>query len=97
MSKLMFNVFYFVLATSRCFNYGYQVSNIFKNETEQKLHLVTTKTVTIPSHHVSFVSLKAIDQPIDIKFPSVSLLEIEENKFLIIEQPELVLITTVQN
>ena len=67
-----------------------------QNVTEQKIHLITTNTVTILPHHISFVPLEAINQVINIKFPSEALLEIEENPFLTIEQPELVLMPILQ-
>ena len=63
---------------------------------ESKTCLIKTTTVTIPPHHVSIVSLKAINQVIDAKFTSEALLEIEENPFLTIEQPKLVLVPTLQ-
>ena len=63
---------------------------------QQKIHLIVSNTVTIPPYHASLVPLKAIHQATNMKFPSETLLEIEENLFLTIEQPELVLIPTVQ-
>ena len=72
------------------------ISTDEQNETEQKLCLITTNTVTIPPHHVSVVPLKAINQEMNTKFPSEALLEIEENPFPTIEQPELVLIPILQ-
>ena len=67
-----------------------------QNETEQKICSITTNTVTIPPFYISLVPFKAINQVINIKFPSEPLLEIEENPFLTIEQPKLVLIPTLQ-
>ena len=67
-----------------------KISTDEHNETEQKLCLITTNTVTIPPQHISLVPLKANNQAINTKFPSEALLEIEENPFLTIEQPELV-------
>ena len=64
--------------------------------TEQKLHLIATNTVTIPPHHISLVSLKAINYAINTKFLSEPLLQIEENPFLTIEQAELVLTPNLQ-
>ena len=55
-----------------------------------------TTTVMIPPHHVSIVSLKAISWAINSKFTSETLLEIGENPFLTTEQPELVLVPTLQ-
>ena len=49
-----------------------------------------------PSHHISPVQLKAINQAISTKFLSETPLEIEENPILTIEQPELVLMLTLQ-
>ena len=73
-----------------------KISTDEQNETEQKLGLITTNTVTILPHHIFLVPLKAIDQARNIKFPSEALLEIEENSFLTIKQWELVLIPTLQ-
>ena len=66
------------------------------NETEQKLHLITTNTVTIPPYDISLLPLKALNQAINTKTKAEALLEIEENSFLTIEQLELLLIPTVQ-
>ena len=73
-----------------------KISTDEQNETEPKICLIITTTVTIPPHHISFVPLKVINQAINTRFPSEALLEIEENPFLTIEQPELVLMPTVQ-
>ena len=56
-----------------------KLSTVKQNETELKIHLITTKTVTIPPHHVSLVQLKVTNQAINTKFPSEALLEIEKN------------------
>ena len=45
-----------------------QISTDEQNETEQKLHLITTNTVTIPPQHISLVPLKTINQAINTKF-----------------------------
>ena len=70
------------------------IKNINKkqNETEQKLCLITTNTVTIPPYHISLVPLKTINQTKNAKIQSEALLEIEEYP----EQQELVLIPTLQ-
>ena len=52
-----------------------------QNETEEKIHLITNNTVTIPPHHISLVPLKAINQTINTKFPSEALLEKEDTNF----------------
>ena len=67
-----------------------------KMRQNQKIHLITTTTVTIPPLHISLVPLKAINQVINTEFPSEALLEIEENPFLTIEQPKLVFMPTLQ-
>ena len=72
-----------------------KISTDEQNETDKKIPLIATATVTIPPHHLSLVSLKAINQVINTKFTSKALLEIEENPFLTIEQPELVLMSTL--
>ena len=68
-----------------------KISTDEQNETELKIHLITTTTVTIPSHHISLVPLKAIKQAINTKFSSEALLEIET-----VEQSELVLMPTLE-
>ena len=72
-----------------------KISTDEQKETKQKIHLKNTVPVTIPPHHISLVPLKAIIQAINTKFPSEALLEIEENPFLTIEQPELVLMPII--
>ena len=74
-----------------------KISTSKQNETEQKLHSITTNTVTILPHHISLVPLKAINQAKNTKFPSEALFKIKEDPFLTIEQPGLVLIPTLQN
>ena len=64
---------------------------------QNRKHLITTNTVTIPSHHICIVPLKTINQTVNKKFPSKALLEIEANPFLTIEKPELILIPTYKN
>ena len=73
-----------------------KISTDEPNETDQKICLLTTNTVTIPPHHISLVPLKATNQTMNTKFPSEASLEIEENPFLTIEQPELLLIPTLE-
>ena len=36
-----------------------KISTDEENETEQKLHLIITNTVTIPPHHISFFTIKS--------------------------------------
>ena len=68
-----------------------------QTEIESKTHHLNTMiTVTIPAHHISIVPLKAINQAININCTSETLLEIEENPFLMIEQSELVIEPTLQ-
>ena len=66
-----------------------------QNETEQKLHLMTSNTVTIPHNHISIVPIKAIKQLINNNFKPNDLIEIEANPFLTTEQ-ELILIPMLQ-
>ena len=47
-----------------------KISTDEQNDTEQKLYLVTTNTVTIPSHYISLVPFKAINQAINTKIQS---------------------------
>ena len=61
-----------------------KISTDEQNETEQRIHLIIIKTVTVPPHHISLVPQKAINQAISTEFPSEALLEIEENPFLTI-------------
>ena len=56
-----------------------------QNETEHKLCLITTFTVTIPPYHIYIAPLKAINQPINNNIQPDTLIEIEENPFLAIE------------
>ena len=72
-----------------------KISTDEQNNTEQNLHLITTNTVTIPPYHISLFPLKAINQAINTKIQSGALLEIDENPFLTIEQPEMVLHTNI--
>ena len=71
------------------------ISTDDQNETDQKLHLITTNTVTIPPHHASFGPIKAINQTINTLF-IWSILDIEASPFLTTEQSELILILTLQ-
>ena len=73
-----------------------KISTNGQNEIEPKTCLITTIAVTIPPHHISIVQLKAINQAINTKFTSETLLEIEENPFLTIVHSELVLVVTLQ-
>ena len=73
-----------------------KISTNGQNEIKPKTGLITTTTVTTPSHHISLVPLKAINQAINTKFSSETLLDIEENSLLTIEQSELVFMPTLQ-
>ena len=61
-----------------------KISTVEQNETEHKIHLIASNTITIPHHHVFLIPLKAINQTINTKFSSEALLKIEENSFLTI-------------
>ena len=65
-------------------------------ETYQKLHLITNNTVTIPPYHISIASLKAINHTISKNIKPNTLIKIEENPFLAIEQQDIVLIPILQ-
>ena len=47
-----------------------KISTDEQSEMEQKIHLITTNTVTMPLHHISLIPLKAINQAINTKFSS---------------------------
>ena len=66
------------------------------DETEQKLCLITTNTDTIIPYHISIVPLKVVNQARNTNIQPDALIKIEENPFLTIEQPKLVLIPTLQ-
>ena len=38
-----------------------------QNEIEPKAYLITTTRVTIPTHHISLVPLKTINQAVNVK------------------------------
>ena len=65
-------------------------------EIDQKLHLMTNNTFTIPLYHISIAPLKAIYHAICNKFKPNIIIEIEENHFLAIEQLDIVLIPILQ-
>ena len=67
-----------------------------ENKTEQKLCLITTNTVTIQRYQISIAPLRAFNQAINNNMQPDALIETEENPFLAIEQPDLVLIPTLQ-
>ena len=67
-----------------------------QNETDEKLHLITSNTVTIPPYHISIAPLKAIKQATNDNFKPNDLIETEVNLFLAIEQPDLILISVLQ-
>ena len=60
------------------------------------MHLITNNTVTIPPYHISIPLLKAINNTTNNNIKHNGLIQIEENPFLAIEQPDLVLISTLQ-
>ena len=68
-----------------------------QNKTDQKLHLITNNTITIPLYHISIAPLKAINHVINNNSKPNTLIEIEENPFLATEQPDLVLTPILQN
>ena len=61
---------------------------------DQKLCLITNSNYT--THHISIAPLKAFNHAISNSIKSNTLIEIEENPFLAIEQPDLVLIPMLQ-
>ena len=67
-----------------------------QNETDQKLHLITSNTITMPPYQSSIAPLKAIKQVINNNFKLDDLIEIEVNPFLTMEQPELILTPMLQ-
>ena len=53
-------------------------------------------TGTVPSYHISIAPLKAIYYAVSKNIKPNTLIEIEENSFLVIEQPDLVLLPMLQ-
>ena len=67
-----------------------------QHETDQKLHFIGNKIVTMASYHIYIAPLKAINHVINNKMKPNSLIEIEERPFLAIEQPDVVVIHMLQ-
>ena len=67
-----------------------------QHKTDKKLHLITNNTVTIPNYHISIAQLKAINHVINNNIKPNTVIEKEENFFLAIDQPDLVLNTMLQ-
>ena len=65
-------------------------------EKGQKLCLMTTHTVTIPPYHISIATLKCINHTLSSSINPYTLMEIEENLVLSIEQLDLILIPMSQ-
>ena len=65
-------------------------------EAGQKLHLMTNHTVTILPYHISIIPVKSINHALSSNIKSNTLIEIEENPFLSIEQPDLIMIPMLQ-
>ena len=55
---------------------------------DERKHFVTNNTITIPPYHVSKILLKPVDHM--VLWPN-TLIKIDKNPFLLIEQPNLVL------
>ena len=63
-----------------------------QHKTDQKLCLITNNAVTIPPYHTSTAPLKAINHVTNNNIKPNTLMEIEENPFLAIEEPDLILL-----
>ena len=61
-------------------------------EAGQKLHLMTSHTITVTPYHVSIIPLKSINHVLSSNIKPNTLIEIEENAFLSIEQSDLKII-----
>ena len=65
-----------------------------EQERDEKIHIVTKTTVTLPPHQITIVPLTPINYP--DKIHAHTLLEIEENPFFSIEQPNITIIPALQ-
>ena len=65
-------------------------------DTVQKLCLITYHTVTIATFHISITPLKSINHALSSNIKSNTLIEIEENCLLSIEQPDVIIIKMLQ-
>ena len=63
-----------------------------QHERDQKLYIITNNTVTVPLYHISIAQLKVINHAIRNNIEPNTLIEIDKNTFLAIEQLDLVLI-----
>ena len=66
------------------------------HDTHQKLYLISSNTAALSSCHISIDPLKAINHAISNNLKLNTLIEIEENPSLAIEQPDLVIIPMLQ-
>ena len=57
---------------------------------------MTNYTVTVPPSHISIVPLKSINHALNSNIKPNTLVEIEGNPFLSIEQPDLIKIPSLQ-
>ena len=67
-----------------------------KQVIEKRIHVATGHTVTIPPYHIDVIPLKPVNHTCNIDLKSNTLLEIEENPFLPVEQPKITIIPTLQ-
>ena len=65
-----------------------------KQETDEKNHIITKSTVTLSPHHISMVPLTLTNY--SSKKHTDTLLEMEENTFFAIEQPNITTIHALQ-
>ena len=67
-----------------------------KQEIDKRTHIVTSHTVTILPYHISIILLTPINHIYNINLQMNTLLEMEENFFLSIKQPNITIIPTLQ-
>ena len=60
----------------------------------EKIHVVTKHTATLPPHHISIVPLSPINYTENIQ--TNTLLDMEENPFFLIEQSNITIIPGLQ-
>ena len=65
-----------------------------KQETNGKIFVVTQHTVTLPPYHISIVPLMAINYAANMH--TNTLIEIDDNPFFSIEQPNITIIPALQ-
>ena len=65
-------------------------------ETYKKLCLMTSHTVTIPPYHISIVPFKSVHHALSSNIKPNTLIEVEENPFLSIEQLDMIIIPMLQ-